>query len=151
MSDIKFPITVNQIVYTKHPVHQESRRPKIGQWVSVRPCDEKYEGKTYLGVYVGELAIALGSSFDRESGVLTIGRYMYNPAMLVPDINAVILGIESWWGRIEKPEDLAQITDQDIENIWYVKAMKELMADVEGQCAKPTPDAPPTIDLQTGD
>jgi len=55
-----------------------------------------------------------------------IGQEMGNPAMWVPDLNRVVMGWESWWGEIKSEEDLRQISDADIENVWYVKAIKAL-------------------------
>lgn len=49
-----------------------------------------------------------------------------NPAIWVPDQNRIVWGMGSWWGIIEKEEDLKKITNQDIENVWYVKALKAL-------------------------
>lgn len=46
--------------------------------------------------------------------------------IFVPDLMKVVLGVESWWDTIDKPEDLKQITDVDIQNVWYVKALKEM-------------------------
>lgn len=36
------------------------------------------------------------------------------------------MGYESWWGFIKTVEDFQEITDEDISNVWYVKALKEL-------------------------
>jgi hypothetical protein len=36
------------------------------------------------------------------------------------------MGYESWWGQINSPEELKAITDVDIQNVWYVKALKEM-------------------------
>lgn len=49
-----------------------------------------------------------------------------NPAIFVPEFNEIIWGIESWWSKIESPDDLKQVTDADIENAWYVKALKKI-------------------------
>lgn len=49
-----------------------------------------------------------------------------NPAIFVPEFNEIIWGAESWWSKIESPDDLKQITDADIENAWYVKALKKI-------------------------
>jgi hypothetical protein len=54
---------------------------------------------------------------------------MLNPVIFIPDIMRVVLGIESWWSVIRKPEDLKQITDADIQNVWYVKALKSMHKD----------------------
>jgi hypothetical protein len=49
----------------------------------------------------------------------------------VPDLDRVVWGYESWWGVIKGPEELKEITDEDIQNVWYVKAMKQ-MSEREG-------------------
>jgi hypothetical protein len=46
--------------------------------------------------------------------------------MRVPDLARVVMGWESWWGEIRTPDDLRQITNADVENVWYVKALKTL-------------------------
>ena len=91
-----------------------------GSFVSVRPCGDEYEDKTYLGLYVGEVAIG---------GTLS----MHNPCIWVPDLEQYIFGCESWWGKISTAEDLHKITDEDIENVWYVRALKALTVDEKGQ------------------
>ncbi|XXX77318.1 hypothetical protein WMF30_00900 [Sorangium sp. So ce134] len=101
-------------------------RYQPGAWVAVRPCDQESGGKTFLGVYLGEIALGLSTSYHRESGVLTIGRCMYNPAIWVPDLKRIVFGAGSWWGVIKGPEDMRKITDADINNTWYVKALKDL-------------------------
>mgnify|MGYP000282015848 FL=1 len=35
-------------------------------------------------------------------------------------------GAESWWSIIENPEELKDITDDDINSQWYVKALKAM-------------------------
>jgi hypothetical protein len=126
----KFPMTVNAIKFAQEPPLSPSYRYKCGQFVSVRPCDEKFENKTYLGIFLGELALSLGYQFKPEDGVLTVCRGFYNPAILIPDMGEVVYGCGSWWGAIKKPEDLKKITDLDIENVWYVKALKALDTDI---------------------
>lgn len=102
---------------------------KCGDFVAVAPCDKKFGGKTYLGVYIGELALSLGASIKKDDPeTLHITRGMYNPLMLIPELGETVMGCGSWWHRLEKPEDLKQITDADIENVWYAKALKDLTA-----------------------
>lgn len=123
---IKFPITVTGIE-NKAPCYREGSITgrKTGDWVAVRPCSDQYEGKTYLGVLLGELPVGIGGSLDKETGVLTLSPHL-NPAMYVPDLKKIIWGCGSWWKKIESPEDLSGISDADIGNVWYMKALKEL-------------------------
>ncbi len=131
MSEIKFPITIKNIKFDdSFPLMDKAiaSRIKRGDFVAVRPCDEKYENKTFLGIFLGELAMLQSCKFNEKEGELEISRCMYNPMMYVPDIKQVVFGCESWWSRIKSEEDLKQITDKDIDNVWYVRALKGLDA-----------------------
>ena len=35
-------------------------------------------------------------------------------------------GAKSWWGVIKSIEEIKDITDDDISNVWYVKLAKAL-------------------------
>lgn len=43
---------------------------------------------------------------------------------MVLEYRFYIWDYESWWHKIEKPEDLKQITDQNINKQWYVALAK---------------------------
>lgn len=125
---INFPIEIKGID-TLNKAYQEkgSMIPTVcGDYVSVRPCGSDYQDETYLGVYIGEISLGTSYFFDRESDGKLEVMHNNNPAIFVPDLNKVIFGCESWWGKINSEDDLKQITDQDIENVWYVKALKYL-------------------------
>lgn len=117
--EIVFPIEVNNVEYKGS---SNRRGEEIGSWVSIRPCDGD---KTYLGVYLGDLNLSPLMSFHLKTKVMTISSHT-NPAIYVPDLKRVVWGMESWWGIITKPEQLKVITDADIQNVWYVKALIEL-------------------------
>jgi len=34
--------------------------------------------------------------------------------------------MESWWDEIRSEEDFKRITDEDIQNVWYVKLMNQM-------------------------
>lgn len=95
-------------------------RAKEFKPVAVRPADSK---ETYFGIYVGDLATGASGSFHATSGVLTLKLGHHNPAILVPALGRIVFGYESWWGVIKSEDDLKKITDQDIQNVWYVKAL----------------------------
>jgi len=97
---------------------------KPGTMVAVRPCADKYEGKTYLGMY---LCAAPTSIIGRQVGekiILKMSDYT-NPAIYIPDLDEIVWGYGSWWGEIESEEQLREITNEDIQNIWYVQALKQ--------------------------
>lgn len=116
---IEYPIFVNKI-NTREPFSLY----KPGGLAKVRPCDEKCGGKTYLGFFLGEMPHSTYAIYHKDTKELDIGADG-NPAIFVPSLNRVVWGFESWWSRIEKEDDLKDITDSDIENCWYVKAFRE--------------------------
>ena len=64
-------------------------------------------------------------SYDKDEQMLSISN-MYNPAIFVPEINEVVFGYESWWSLINSSEDIEDITNDDISNVWYVKMLNNL-------------------------
>ena len=119
---IEYPLTIQGIEDTfanecKQSLHQ------CGKLVKVAPCGKEYGGKTYLGILLGDLPIGATASFHNDDQKLHIGA-MTNPAIFVPALKKIIYGMESWWGEIEKPEDLKDITPDDINNVWYVQLLK---------------------------
>jgi hypothetical protein len=97
---------------------------KTGDFVAVRPCGDEYDNKTFLGVYLGEAALSQIIKIEDNKIKTELG--FYNPAIFVPDLNEIIYGCASWWGKIKSPDDLKQISDVDINNVWYVKVMKTI-------------------------
>lgn len=105
-----------------------------GKFVAIRPCDPECENKTFLGIYIGEIAVGACFSIMKAEHQEPKGNIdarievRPNPAIWVPALKRVVFGLESWWGAIKSIEDLTQITDDDIANTWYVKAAREMMA-----------------------
>ncbi len=128
---IEYPIEVIGIDFGPKPVYSDKPlfSPKIvGKFVSVRPCDPEYDNKTYLGLYIGDIALTNCITYHKATKRLEVLNGMFNPAIFVFDLNKVIFGCGSWWGEIKSEEQLRQITDTDIDNVWYVKALKQLNA-----------------------
>ena len=50
-----------------------------------------------------------------------------NPAIFVPELKRIVWGMESWWGAVKSEDELKEITDEDIDNVWYVKLLKSQM------------------------
>ena len=120
---IEFPITVNETDHDKIEYNKDSWHCKMGALVKVRPCGEEYGNKTYLGFYIGDLPLMTTGSFNSEKGIYKVGLFS-NPAIFVPELRKIIFGIGSWWGEIESPDEIKDITDDDISNCWYVKLAK---------------------------
>jgi len=121
--DIEYPIEINGVVFRKFRTRIDA--DKVGKFVSIRPIGDEYEGKTFLGLYLGDIPVENLFQFEKETKKLHIIP-MGNPAIFVFDLNKVVYGCESWWGPIESEDQLRQITNDDIENIWYVKALKQI-------------------------
>lgn len=86
-------------------------------------CGEEYQGKTYLGIYLGDLPIGISSSYDENTGILC-NHTINNPAIFVPELKKIVYGMGSWWREIKGIEDFKGISKEEIENTWYVKLLK---------------------------
>jgi hypothetical protein len=135
MNRIKYPITVNKITYDHEETVRDSFMCKTGSLVRVRPCDKEYEGKTFLGIFLGEVALSQIVSYREATQELVVSKMLHNPMIFIPDLNRIVYGCGSWWGRIRSENDLKAITDLDIQNQWYVKALRQI-ADLESEEAK---------------
>ena len=96
---------------------------KQGDLVRIQPCADEYKGKTYLGFYLGNIARYPDCSIAKE--VITVDVGGHNPAIFIPELGKIIYGYESYWGKINSPDELKDITADEINNLWYVKALKE--------------------------
>lgn len=123
---LRYPVSVTGIHFEGDLV--QDWRGKANRLVRVRPCGEDFRGKTFLGIFLGEMAQTVGCTYDRESGVLSVHLAAHNPAIWVPKLSRVVYGCESWWGTIETEEQLREISDETIDGVWYVQAMKTLQA-----------------------
>jgi hypothetical protein len=134
---IKYPITVTGVEFkVDPPVSKTSwqRNRKVGMYVAIRSCKKDHGDKTRLGILIGWVPVHSSVEFLAEEGKKDTGKLVFyhngqNPAIFVPDLNEVVLGCESWWGPIESPEQLREITDGDIQNVWYVKAMNTMFGE----------------------
>lgn len=97
-------------------------RYETGTLVKVKPCDDKYNNKTYLGILIGLVPLGV-NYYVRDKTLIAYPRT--NPAIFIPELKEVVYGCGSWWGKIESEEDFKNITSEDIENTWYVKLLKE--------------------------
>lgn len=121
---IEYPITINGID-VEELKYEDSWHCKVGSLVAVRPCGEEYQKKTYLGFYIGELPIQVMVNYKEKNGILRIDT-LDNPAMFVPELGKIIFGCGSWWHEIKSEDELKQISDQDINNVWYMKLLKKM-------------------------
>lgn len=123
---VRYPVVVNGIDISGEIFDDTYNSRKTGQLVAIRPCFKERGNRTFLGVYLGDFARYVSCTRNRESRVLHISPGGYNPAIYVPDLGRVVYGCESWWGPLQSKEALKSITDEDINNVWYMKALKQL-------------------------
>lgn len=118
---IEYPITVSKI---NQKFWEYWKDEDCGKLVKIRPCGKEYGDKTYLGFLLGDLPFMLYITHNPETLELSCST-TGNPAIFVPELGKIIFGMESWRGEIESEEELKDITDGDIENVWYVKMLEE--------------------------
>lgn len=120
---IQYPIQVNGIEIESVDLN-DALRPQ-GSLVAIRPCGDEYGGKTFLGLYLGDLPWFISVSRDEKSGILAVNP-VPNPAIYIFELRKIVRGCESWWHVVDDPSGLSEITQDDIENTWYVRLMKEI-------------------------
>lgn len=120
---IEYPIEVSKMNIREDI--NSYRKSDIGKLAKVRPCKEEYSNKTYIGIFLGELPIGHSVSHNPDSKELNIS-FRVNPAIFVPELKKIIYGCESWWSIIDDASKLDDITDDDINNTWYVQALNQL-------------------------
>lgn len=120
---IEYPLTIQSLNLKKI---ENGEKSQVGKLCKIRPCKENSEKGTYLGIFLGRLPIYLHASFDENTGELACST-IDNPAIYVPELQEIIYGMESWWQFIGGEGELEEITDEDIENQWYVKLLKKCL------------------------
>lgn len=123
---IQYPITVKGVKF-EGDAFCDDPLVEAGSLVKVRVANKNpKEQGTHLGIYLGRIALGKAAYWNEEAGVLKFLVGHYNPAMWVPALGRIVKGCESWWGPIKSEDELREITDEDINDIWYVKLLKGL-------------------------
>ena len=73
----------------------------------------------------GELPIQILSSYNPDTRILT-NSTMQNPGIFVPELRKIVYGCGSWWREIKSVDELEAITNEDIENTWYVQLLQDV-------------------------
>jgi hypothetical protein len=94
-------------------------------FVKVRPCGKEYGNKTYLGILLGDMAC--GTSLSIEDNKIKVSWATYNPAIFIPGLKKIVFGYESWWSKIDDPDQLKDIRDDAIDKTWYVQMFKNIL------------------------
>lgn len=116
---IEYPITVDAIEVKPMEAHYNTKSDSL---VRIQPCGDTYEGKTYLGVYLGDLPWFNSVQYNKKERKLSV-HTATNPAIYVPELKKIIYGCESWWQIIESPEDCKELTRDDINDTWFMQLL----------------------------
>ena len=120
---IEYPLTINGIENAK--IETKGIRYECGTLCEVVPCGEEYGGKSYIGIYIGDLPISITTSLDEKTCILKNSTFN-NPAIFVPELKRIVYGCGSWWRAIRSLEDFKGISEEDINDTWYVKLLREI-------------------------
>lgn len=112
---IQYPIAVQGINVLYNTEESESRLP-IGTVVKVQPFADKYQNKTYTGIYLGELAMSVSVSYNEKTESLTVVD-MPNSAIFVPALKKILWGAECRWEI--KDDTSRDPVDSGTESLWY--------------------------------
>jgi hypothetical protein len=123
--DLKQARTITGIDFDADKIICPSMLEPTGCLVRIRPCAEKYNNKTYLGLLIGEIQIPC--SLDYSENRLVVHHFK-NPAIYVFELKEVILGLESWWSVIPDSdiEKIKEIGDEEINNSVVIRLIKML-------------------------
>lgn len=122
---LRYPIEINGITFSG-TLHDARGRLKPGRLVRIRPCGKEFDAKTFLGLYLGDYARSVGCARNVKTGILEVYVGGHNPAIWIPSRGCIVYGFESWWGAIETEAQLKDLTNEAIDGIWYVQALKAL-------------------------
>ena len=81
---IEYPIEISKINTNSDKTGY--RDSQIGKFAKIAPCGDQYKGKTYLGLYLGELPVSHHITHNSETGELNVS-FVNNPAIFVFDLN----------------------------------------------------------------
>lgn len=118
---IEYPLTINGIENEK--IDTNGLFHEVGCLCEIKPCGEEYKGKSYIGFYIGDLPTSIRTSFNNETKILT-NTTSSNPAIFVPELKKIIYGYESFWRVINSVDEFKGISQEDIDNTWYVKLLR---------------------------
>jgi hypothetical protein len=125
VSEIKTLVGMNElsdVVGPSNSVFEKGLFCQPGALVKIRPCGDEYKNKTYLGFLLGDVATNI--SFVVKDNEINLSFSGHNPGIFIPELRKVVFGYESWWGEIEDEKEFSEISDSDIQKVWYVQLWK---------------------------
>jgi hypothetical protein len=80
--------------------NRESEVTRVGDRVAVRILNDD-SGVTYLGTFLGHIALGIRVEEMRVDGRLRLSHCTYNPAILIPMLHRVVFGYEVCWSFVD--------------------------------------------------
>lgn len=111
---ISYPVTINKMDIENPEPYGVTLTP-----VAVRICGEDI---TRFGVYLGNFPRYTTVSLNEDTGTLKI-RCADNACIFIPELKRVVFGDECFWRRLKDETDMKNITDEIIQNQWYMKLL----------------------------
>lgn len=126
MTEITFKTPVTHLTLTGLEMPKIVNPRNSGEYVALRLVKED-EPKTYFGIILGDIHAGVGVVHVPDSEKAEIKAMIGNPAIFVPSLKQIIYGAECWWRLIVSEEQLAAITDDDLDK-WADKAREQIVA-----------------------
>ena len=124
VKDITFANMFQPII---KPIFDRKDRENL-KWVSLRLVQG--DDKTYIGLYIGDIAQYKHLQYDEKEQKLFISEseFSTHPIFYIPALNKCVGGVECWWQPTNDPSKIDGITDDDIKN-WgkFVSGMLKAM------------------------
>lgn len=88
---IEYPVEVSKINNNASVKRYENE--DIGKFVRILPCGNEYKGKTYLGLYLGDLPIGNSITYNEKTKELNVN-FVTNPAIFVFELKKLFLDVK---------------------------------------------------------
>jgi hypothetical protein len=123
MNELAQMTLVKEIRVCPYPALKiDSKIAVVGDLILMKPDNPEYEGKTYLGYFLGE--IALGSTVKVDAISITSEFVRFSPVFYLPEIGRWFFGIDGWWSLIKQEQDFEKITLSNPDSSWYIELAK---------------------------
>lgn len=126
MTEIVFKTPVTHLTLNGFELPKIVNPRNSGEYVVLRMVKED-EPKTYFGIILGDIKLGVVVDHVPDSGKAELKGMISNPAIFVPSLKQIIYGVECWWRLIVSEEQLATITDGDLDK-WADKAREQIVA-----------------------
>jgi len=125
---IETPLSILNGIYVADLEYDRGRKEHIGMFAKVRLAS-KEDTKTYLGIYLGDFPQSIGLSHKSDEQTMEVKPGQHNPALWIIELKKLVWGSGSWWSVIKSEEELKEITNSDIDNVWYMKMLKGMFGE----------------------